>query len=274
MNRPISMPKWLYTDETLNEMRGGNKLAGWEPDMPVSWMTTSINLARPHAYDRREDHFDCLVQYRVDALDTLAFNGITAGELVVPKTEHDPKRTTLLDAAERSTKTTTPDGGLSLGRIVTVDAIYHDSWCAIPWLWRCPREAVFGHEAWEQLVNGITIGEIKSGSTVLTPLKNVTSPRVALYSTAHHAMWRIGTTNFFVVVPKRRQHHMLDASKVPEGWSETVERYSHPPSVSDVPVDPSKRLKGTTLRSKEGDATMAIHEEMLRRGINTASTWN
>ena len=264
------MPKWLYTDTALEGMRS-DKFSGWNAKPPVRWLTTNVNLARPHSYDHRDDHFDCLVQYRVDALDNIAFNGVRAGELVVPKTSNNPKRTTLLEAADRAVGSRVPDDGLSLGRIVTVDAIYHDCWCAIPFSWPCPRESVFGDEAWEQLLQGITIEQIRSGSTVLTPISNVTSSRVTLYATAHHAMWRVGQWSFFVPVHKRVPHTMLDPTRMPEGWSENVARYEHP-VIAGVPVDPPKRVKGVTMKTKEGDATAAIHTEMLRHGILMGST--
>ena len=263
--KPLSKPKWLYTDEQLNKLEP-SRLGGWRPPYDVRWYITDMNLARTKGYDLKEDHFDCLVQFRVNAVDALSFGGIRAGELIIPKHELDPRKTTLLQAARLMAKTEEPDHGLSLGRLVTVDAMYHDAWVAVPFNWKIHREAVLDDASWSVLLENISIDEIKSGTTKLVPIENAISSRVSLYSTAHHSMWRVGDKSFFVPPAKRSYPPTLDLSRMPMGWTEKVERFEYD-AIPGVEIDPSRRPKGDTLRHLTPHATDRLRRELLDHGI-------
>ena len=265
VSKEVGKPRWLYTAEKLNTLRP-EKMGGWRPPHQVIWLNTNVNLGRPQAADVTEHHFDAMVQFRVDTLDAIKFGGISAGELVLPLSRSDPTKTNLLQAARQKTHTDQPDDGLSLGRVVNVDAIYHDSWVAIPHLWPCHREEVFGDSAWKQLLEQITLDEIIKGTSKLTVVTNVTSTRIAQYATAHHCMWRVGEVNFHVPMPKRVMSERLDMSRLPEGWTEAITKYQHP-QIAGVQIDPDRRPAGVSLRKRVPETTEAVRRELVARGI-------
>ena len=268
MQEAIAKPKFVYSAKGLAAI-ASDKLEQWEPEQsPIMWMTTNVNLAQVHAYDKREDHFDCLVQFRVMSLDRLRFHQMGAGQLLLPHTTIETKRTSFLEAARRLSGTDDPDDGASLGRIVNVDALYHDSWVAFPYLWDCVKEAVLGDETWRGLLEKTTVDDVLKGRTLLVPAKNVTSQRISFYHTAHHCSWRVGNINFFVPHMKRIHSPMLDITRLPNGWDESVRPFDLP-FIQGVTVDPPRRLRGQALDSggAREDATLEIRREMMERGI-------
>ena len=260
-------PRFLRSAEWLNATSERN-LGGWRPVKPVRWLLTDVNLARPEGYDQCHQHFPCAVQCRIDVLDALRFGRAALGELIgyVAEDEH---AMSLLDLADRHFGTVQPDDGASLGAIVSVDAIYHDSWVAIPWNWQCQREAVLGDETWEPIVRAFSVDDVIAGRTRLVGIESATSQRVARYETAHHAIWRVGTESFHCERWKHPPNGGLDGTRRTSGWTENVRPYELP-EIEGVRIDPA-RVAGKALDIDKPKVRGEIHAEVVGGGGRIAS---
>ena len=223
--------------------------------LPVRWLRTETDLRNPSTRDVKFEEFDCLVQFRINTIEPLLFNAITASELVFTQGQdaEGGLSESLLSCARRKTKTDRPDGGISLGTIVQVDAIYHSSFIAIPYQWNCLREQVLADEGYyRDLLETTPIRSILEGRTVFRGIEACRSSRIAMYANLNHCVWRVGRMNFHCEAwkrPQALQDTRYNRAREYQGWTEKVWDYQLP---QEIPLNPEQTPQGEKIRPQKG----------------------
>ena len=245
----VDIPQQVFSAAHWNDRRDLRSRYGWKVKTPIRWLLTDRELRDTAGHDVKQTLFHGLVQYRINRMDELKIGGISATEVLTMAHDDNAGDANLLDfSARKYDWDARPDPGYSAGLIVQVDAIYHDSFVALPYQWNCQRDQVFRSEnVYRKLVRNATIEGIYGGLTFFLALDDLESELecnwITRYSTANHSSWQVARLAFHEeawkreAVGKKAGYNL--GRDISQGWTEQVTPYTFP---EHLKVDPRRPL--------------------------------
>ena len=146
------------------------------------------------AHDIKLHEFECLVQYRVNALDPIEFNGVSLTEILLTA---PPSDQSVMELITHRTGATEPDAHRSLGEIVNIEAIYHPSFIALPYQWSVERSEVLSNRyEYARLLSQTPMRMVRAQTPAITTM-TLRSERITYYATPTHAVYEVGGVSFW-----------------------------------------------------------------------------
>ena len=258
----LPMPQWVLTPEALeNPLVTGE----YRALKPIRWLRANQLALHMHgAYDHRATTFPCLVQFRVNALDTLSFNGIELTDLLLTMETKEQSRNAL-EAIRSRAGTVEPDNQRPLSDVIQIEAIYHHAFVALPYQWRVGRgEVLVNHYLYEQLLEQIPVRTIRQQRATLAPLNALESPRIRYYANPTHAVYEVNGDAFWCEAwrreaePTAQEWSNWACERECLGFNDRVEPYAYPKDVRQV----QSRKEGYSEEDTKG---MKLDRAQLQR---------
>lgn len=272
-------PSYAHTADWLNRNAGRFKrFAGFDPDGHIRWTVTDAPLRALLNQPPLKRKFHALVQFRVRRADEISFRTLTLSRILKMHGDRSGAgQTSVIDAiVARTGRAPTPDDDELLGRVVSVEAIYHSSFIALPFQWRCENAQVFdSDDQFEAILRSARVGDSLRGR-VQFAAGTFSSSRVAYLADPLRALWRVGKLSFAVEAYKREElrgdGHPWRADEIErhaEGWRENAEPYDFErhSGMGHLNFNPERTALRSDPDASDPKEVADHHEELRRRGI-------
>ena len=241
----IDRPLQVFTDRALSAKQRDWSRWAWRPQTPIRWLESKldVDLFMRGVHHVSQELFTGVVQYRVNRTEWMKFGTLTMSELMRREArlkDGDIKRS-IFEIVKQRLKVEREEVARGFGVMLQIDAIYHDSFVALPYEWGCRRDQVFAEvEVYEQLLEQAKVVDILRGAVMFAHLEDLRSNYIAWYATPNQAVWRVGDVLFHHECWKRDISVMtpgFDWAAPVSGWSEEVTPFVYPEGLE---VDPDR----------------------------------